>query len=64
MMNNSTNINNINNHLSFQIIEHKKKNTTNDVRNPGIGLGQAHKLAVLNLFQFVNHCPFKMKFVS
>jgi len=30
-----------------------KKNTTDDVRNPGIGLGQEKKVAVLNLFQFV-----------
>jgi len=39
MVNNSTNINNTNNHL----IEHKEKTTTYIVENPGPGLGQAQK---------------------
>jgi hypothetical protein len=38
MVNNSTNINKMNNHLSFQITECKKDN---DIWNPDPGLGQA-----------------------
>jgi hypothetical protein len=38
MVNNYTNINKANNHLSTRLIEHKK-NTTYDVRNPVSGLG-------------------------
>jgi len=47
MVNISTNINNIYNHLSPQTIEHlKKKTITYDVKNQGPGLGQAHKCGV------------------
>ena len=42
MVNNSTNINKINNHLSPQLIKHKK-NTTYDVENPGPHLGRAQR---------------------
>jgi len=36
MVNNSTNINKTNNHLSPSLTEHKKNGTmTNDVENPG-----------------------------
>jgi hypothetical protein len=38
MINNSTNINKMNNHLSPQLIEHKT--TTYDVGNPSPDLGQ------------------------
>jgi len=41
MVNNSTNINKMNNHLSPQLIEHKK-NQWHDFGNPGAGLEQAH----------------------
>ena len=37
MINNSTNINKINNHLSPETIEHKKKPTTYDAWNPDPG---------------------------
>ena len=43
MINNSTNINKINNHLSPQLIKHKKKPTTYDVENPGHHLGRAQR---------------------
>ena len=39
MVNNSTNINKTNNHLSSQIIEHKIKTTECNVDIPGPGLG-------------------------
>jgi hypothetical protein len=42
MVNNSTNINKINNHLSSLLTEHKK-NMTYDVGNPDSGIGQAQK---------------------
>ena len=42
MVNNSTDINKQNNHLSHQSIEHKEAKTY-DVGNPGPGLGQAQK---------------------
>jgi len=41
MVNNLININKTNNHLSLQIIEHKKKTTTYNIGNPGSDLGQA-----------------------
>jgi len=44
MVYNSTSLNKKNNHLSPQIIEHKKKPTTYDVGNPGPGLGWALKM--------------------
>jgi hypothetical protein len=43
MVNNSTNINKTNSHLSPQITEPKKKTTTYDVGYQGPGLGQAKK---------------------
>ena len=43
MVNNSININKMNNHLSPRIIDHNKQTTTYNVRNPGSGLGQAQK---------------------
>jgi ribosomal protein L18 len=44
MVNNSNNINKTNNHISPQIIEHKKDHDIIYVDgNPGSGLGQAHK---------------------
>ena len=46
-VNNSTNINKTNNHLSLQIIEHKKKTMTCDAGNPGPGLRQAQKVLIL-----------------
>ena len=42
MDNNATNINKTNNHLSAEIIEHKKT-TTHGINHPYSGLGQAHK---------------------
>ena len=42
MVNNSTNINKINNHLSLQLTKHKKT-WTNDVENPGPHLGRTQK---------------------
>ena len=42
MVNNSTNINKTNDHLSSQLIEHRKT-TIFDVGNPGTGLGQVQK---------------------
>jgi hypothetical protein len=43
MVKNSTNMNKTNNHLSSYLTEHKKKTMTDDVGNPGPGLGQAQK---------------------
>ena len=44
MVNNSTNINKTNNHLSSQLNSlNTDKTTTYYVGNPGPGLGQAHK---------------------
>jgi hypothetical protein len=43
MVNNSTNVNKTNNHLSLQITKHKKKTRTYDIGNPDPGLGQAQK---------------------
>ena len=40
MVNISTNINKTNNHLSLQIIEHKKTTTYNDLGHPGPDMGQ------------------------
>jgi len=40
MVNKSTNFNKVNNHTSPQLIEHRK---FHNARNPGPGLGQAHK---------------------
>lgn len=48
MVNNLTNINNANNDLSPQLIEHKEA-TINADRNPGHGYGQAKGVAGLNL---------------
>jgi hypothetical protein len=42
MVTNFTNINKTDNYLSPQLTEHKKT-TTNDVGNPGHGLGQTLK---------------------
>ena len=42
-VNNFTNINKPNNHISPELAEHKKGTTTYDVGNSGSGLGQAHK---------------------
>jgi hypothetical protein len=41
MIINSTNNNKTNTHLSSELIERKKKNTTYDVGNPGPALRQA-----------------------
>ena len=41
MVNNSTNINKTNNHLSPSLSEHKKKT---DIRNPRYGLGHGAKM--------------------
>ena len=44
MVINSTNINQMNNHLSSYLISlNANQTTTYDVGNPGPGLGQAHK---------------------
>ena len=45
MVNNSTNINKTNNHLSSELTEHKKKRgiTTYDIGNPDPGLGHTQK---------------------
>ena len=40
MVNNSTNINKTNNHLSLSLTEHTKKTKTYDLGNLGPGLGQ------------------------
>ena len=48
MVNNSTNINKINNNFSLQLTEHTTKYTTTyDVGNPGICFGQAENMAAL-----------------
>jgi hypothetical protein len=44
IVNNSININKANNHLSFQIIEHKKYDMTYNVGNPDPDLGRAQKV--------------------
>jgi hypothetical protein len=45
MVNNSTNINKMNNHLSSQLnsLNSKKRTTTYGIGNPAPGLRQAHK---------------------
>ena len=43
MVNNSTNVNKLNNHLSPQIIWHKKKQTYG-IRNPGSGFEQVQTM--------------------
>ena len=44
MVNNSTNIDKANNHLSPYLTEHKNKGTmTDDIENPGPSFGQAQK---------------------
>jgi hypothetical protein len=43
MVNNSTNINKTNNHLSFKLTKHREYPMTYEVGNPGPGLGQEHK---------------------
>jgi hypothetical protein len=48
MVNNSTNINKTNNHLSNLKSMNIKKTTTYDIGDPGPGLGQTHKSDSLN----------------
>ena len=48
MVNNSTNINQTNDHLSPQFIEHKKKATVYNIGNPGHGMEQAQDVTGLN----------------
>jgi len=48
MVNNSTNTNKKNNHLSPQLTQHKNKTMTYDVENPAPGLGQAYKCGRVN----------------
>jgi hypothetical protein len=58
MVNNSTNINKANNHLSSQPIEHKKRLMTNDIRNPSPGLGQTQSCFVIWNPQFCSAIGF------
>jgi hypothetical protein len=52
MIINSTNINKMNNHLSSELnLLNTKKTTTYDVGNPGPDLGQAQRVAGLNLLR-------------
>jgi hypothetical protein len=44
MVNNPTNINKTNNHLSFQTFEPKKKTSIYGIGNPGLGLVHQKKL--------------------
>jgi hypothetical protein len=53
MVNNSTNINKMNNHLSSQLIEHKKR-LWNDVGNSVPVLGHGNSVPVLG---HGNSCP-------
>ena len=46
MVNNSININKTNNHVSPQLIDHKKT-TAYDIGNTVLGLGQAHKCGIV-----------------
>jgi hypothetical protein len=43
MVNNSININKMNNHLSYLLAEQKKNTSIYEVENPGPGLGQTYK---------------------
>ena len=54
MVNNSTDINKTNNHLSPQLIEHKNKNMTYDIGNLSPYLGKAQKCGRVKL---VNGIP-------
>ena len=54
MVNNYTNINKQDNHLSPQRIEHKKNNTTENVVNSGSNLEQAHICGRVNLLMGPN----------
>ena len=49
MVNNSTNINETNNHFLPEIIENEKKSMTYDIGNPCPGLGQAQKCGRVTL---------------
>ena len=71
MVNNSTNINKTNNHLSLQTIE-RKKTMAYGVGNRGPGLGQVQKSAGFNFLvgSFIIICtyhlvkvPYKMSFI-
>jgi hypothetical protein len=53
MVNNSTNINKTNNHLSNLKLMNIKKTTTYDIGDPGPGLGQAHKCGRLKLINVI-----------
>ena len=47
MVNNSTNINKTNNHLSPSLNEHKKGTTTYDVGNPGPWFGTGIRIGCI-----------------
>ena len=54
MFHNSTNINKANNHLSNEIIEHKKYH---DVKHPGPGFEQAQKCIGVNPINVISSLP-------
>ena len=53
MVNNSTNINKMNNHISPQLIKHKQKTMIYDIGNPGPGLRQAQKCSRVQLINVI-----------
>ena len=57
IINNSTYINKINNHLSHKIIEHKKNTMIYCIRNLAPGLGQAQKCGGIKLVNGVTTLP-------
>ena len=56
-VNNSTNINKMNNHLSYSLTEHKKKIQTYDVGNWGSRLGRAQKCGGVNPLNVIQALP-------
>jgi len=58
MVNNFTNINKTNNHLSPQAIKYGEKNMTNDDENPGPGLGKARKCGSVKQVNAIPIVPF------
>ena len=59
MVNNFTNMNKMNNHISFELNSlNTKKTTIYDVGNPGSGLGQVQNVAELNRLMGSQPLPF------
>ena len=61
MVNNSTIINKVNNHLSPSLTEHKKNTTAYDVGNPGPGLRQAQKYGRVLIYFATTFCRVKVQ---